>query len=97
MKKVKRSDGTITIVNEKFLDSVLEEGGELLGDHIIDRTPPVVTEEDLAADLKRQKANEAKRYLAETDWYAVRKAETEKEIPADILAKRAQARLDASE
>ena len=39
----------------------------------------------------------ARRYLAETDWYVTRKAETGTAIPDDILTKRAQARLDASE
>ena len=59
-----------------------------------------------ASDKTTQEATEATRvnlvatgsnYLKDTDWYATRKAETGKEIPADILAKRAQARLDASE
>ncbi len=39
----------------------------------------------------------AKRYLVETDWYVSREAETSKAIPSDVLAKRAQARIDASE
>ena len=39
----------------------------------------------------------AKKYLAETDWYVTRNAETGKAVPDDILAKRAQARLDAGE
>ena len=30
------------------------------------------------------------------DWYTARKAETGKEIPEDVLALRAQARIDAS-
>jgi len=36
-------------------------------------------------------------YLNETDWYAWRKAETGTAIPGEVLTKRAQARLDASE
>lgn len=39
----------------------------------------------------------AKQYLIDTDWYVTRKAETGKEIPSDILAKRVQARKDASD
>ena len=37
-----------------------------------------------------------KKYLADTDWYVSRKAEAGTEIPADVLALRQQARLDAS-
>ena len=38
----------------------------------------------------------AKQYLESTDWYVTRKAEADIAIPADILALRQQARLDAS-
>ena len=37
----------------------------------------------------------ARQYLRETDWYVVRKTEVGTEIPADIQAKRLQARIDA--
>ena len=47
--------------------------------------------------LGRTFGNAAKQYLRDTDWYAIRKAETGKDIPTDIKTKRAQARLDASE
>ena len=36
-------------------------------------------------------------YLTATDWYVHRKAETGTAIPSDVLTKRAQARIDASE
>ena len=39
----------------------------------------------------------ARQYLRDTDWYAIRKADSGKDIPTDIKTKRAQARLDASE
>ena len=97
MKRIKKSDGTIHTVNENFLDKILKTGDEILGDQSIDRTPPTITTKMLEDDLKRAKANEAKRFLAETDWYAHRKAETGKAIPEEILTKRAQARIDASE
>ena len=49
---------------------------------------------DITAEKKQQEeSNEAKAYLASTDWYAIRKSETAKEIPADVLSKRADARL----
>lgn len=35
----------------------------------------------------------AKKYLADTDWYVTRKAENGKEIPAEVSANRAAARL----
>jgi len=38
----------------------------------------------------------AKKYLDSTDWYVSRKAEADIAIPADVLALRQQARLDAS-
>ena len=37
-----------------------------------------------------------KQYLKDTDWYVARKSETGKDIPSDVLTKRAQARIDAS-
>ncbi|MFJ2455288.1 hypothetical protein ACIOWK_26750, partial [Pseudomonas protegens] len=39
-----------------------------------------------------QKAQEARKYLQQTDWLVVRKLETGKEVPADIAEKRAEAR-----
>jgi hypothetical protein len=51
---------------------------------------------DAAVAAAATKAN-AKAYLAATDWYVVRKAETGTEIPQEISDLRAQARLDADE
>ncbi len=96
MKRVKKADGTIHTVNEKYLSSVLKDGDEVLTDQTIDKTPPTITAEMVENDLKRLKADEGKKYLAKTDWYAHRKAETGKGIPSSILEKRAQARIDAS-
>jgi len=36
----------------------------------------------------------ARDYLAETDWYTIRKSEIGTEVPADVLTKRAKARAD---
>lgn len=52
------------------------------------KDPPPPTAEELQAQANA----EARAYLASTDWYVVRKAETGTEIPADILAKRQAAR-----
>ena len=97
MKKVIKADGQINFVNEKYLDSVLEGTDTVDEDYVVDRTPPTITEEDIAADNQRTIRNTAKKYLADTDWYATRYAETGTAIPEDIAAARAQARIDASE
>lgn len=57
----------------------------------------ILTAEQIAAGESIRKKISAIQYLKETDWYAARKAETGKAIPDDILTKRAQARLDASD
>ena len=49
----------------------------------------IVEEGDTVEDMENY---EARRYLAETDWYVTRKAETGKAIPDDILTKRQEAR-----
>lgn len=48
-----------------------------------------VLEAERAAEDARQ---EARAYLAETDWMVVRQAETKKAIPADVKKRRAAAR-----
>lgn len=96
MKKVIKANGDINFVNEKYLNSVLEEGDSVDEDYVVDKTPPTITEEDIAADNQRVIRDAAKKYLSETDWYVTRKAETGTAIPDDILTKRAQARIDAS-
>jgi len=40
---------------------------------------------------------EARAYLASTDWYIVRKQETGKDVPAEVLTKREEARLSVIE
>jgi hypothetical protein len=57
----------------------------------------ILTAEQIAEGESIRKKISAIQYLKETDWYATRKAETGKAIPDDILTKRAQARLDASD
>jgi len=41
---------------------------------------------------KIQNEYDARQYLAQTDWYVVRSIETGKDIPEDVLKKRAAAR-----
>lgn len=54
---------------------------------------PEPTEEEKA----QTEISELESYLKSTDWYAVRFAETGKEIPTEIREKREQARLRISE
>lgn len=96
MKKVIKANGDITFVNEKYLSTVLEEGDAIDESYVVDKTPPTITEEDIAADNQRTIRNTAKKYLADTDWYVTRYTETGTAIPEDIATARAQARIDAS-
>ena len=57
------------------------------GKPVLQDLPPPTAEE-----LQSQKNAEARAYLASTDWYVVRKAETGTEIPADVIAARQAAR-----
>jgi hypothetical protein len=51
-----------------------------------------LTPEQVAESILNQQKYEARQYLASTDWYAARLAETGTAIPADVLAQRQQAR-----
>tara|TARA_Y100000310_G_C20595522_1_gene770303 strand:- start:90 stop:386 length:297 start_codon:yes stop_codon:yes gene_type:complete len=86
-------DGVVTYINPEF-EKILD-GTESSPTPTLNSDAPKPDATEIALDLKRVKAHEAKRYLAETDWYASRKAETGKAIPDDVLAKRVQARIDA--
>ena len=95
-----KEDGTIVQINPKYVDIVdgKESPAEPAGKSIYGTegvTAPKPTATEYAKQEKRVKAHAAQRYLSETDWYVYRKAETGKEIPSDILDKRAQARTDA--
>jgi|TARA_R110000737_G_C14464941_1_gene465693 hypothetical protein len=60
-----------------------------------ERMTPPTAEQIIEGEAIRLKLV-AKQYLRDTDWYVSRKAEANIAIPADILAARQQARLDAS-
>ena len=95
-----KEDGTIVQINPKYVDIVdgKESPAEPAGKSIYGTEgvkPPKPSKTEIEKQEKRVKAHAAKRYLQETDWYVHRKAETGKEIPSDILAKRQQARTDA--
>lgn len=88
----------MTIENEKFKEEFKEKYGiyPVTDEDIPDEEKFVLTSEQILQAEKATKVSAAMEYLKQTDWYAHRKAETGKAIPEDILAKRAQARIDAS-
>ena len=60
-----------------------------------ERITPPTAQQIIEAEAIQLKLT-AKNYLKDTDWYVSRKAEAGTEIPADVLALRQQARLEAS-
>lgn len=52
----------------------------------------MITAQDKARQKQERINAEARRYLAETDWYVTRFAETSQPIPEDIAALRQAAR-----
>ena len=63
---------------------------------IPDNEKVIITAEQIEAGEPIRRRMTAIQYLKDTDWYAARKAEAGIAIPADILALRQQARIDAS-
>ena len=54
---------------------------------------PEFTDAEIAANAQREINQENLAYLASTDWYVIRKADTGTAVPTDILDARAAARL----
>ena len=65
-------------------------------DYISESEKIDISKEEVLRLENISKKQKAKQYLIDTDWYVVRKAETGIDIPEDILEKRIQARLEAS-
>ena len=89
-KMVTRADGQVTYVEDAFLDSVVQEGDTVEDMPVLERQEP--TAEEIANNLVAMQNYDARKYLAETDWYVTRKTETGKAIPDDIVTKRQEAR-----
>lgn len=88
-------NGITHYINPKFEKSFNGEE-EVTKVHVVNPLfIPPTTEEIQQYELNQKRLN-AKKYLLETDWYITRQAETGTPIPEDILLKRAQARIDAS-
>tara|TARA_R110000803_G_scaffold79057_3_gene144473 strand:+ start:3527 stop:3832 length:306 start_codon:yes stop_codon:yes gene_type:complete len=54
---------------------------------------PEYTDAEIAANAQREINQENLAYLADTDWYVIRKADTGTAVPTDIVDARAAARL----
>jgi len=54
------------------------------------------SEEEISQNQILHRVFIAKKYLTETDWYVTRFSENGTPIPEDVLTKRNQARIDAS-
>ena len=89
-KKVTKANGKVSYVEEAFVGSVVEEGDTVEDMPVLERQEP--TAEEIANNLVASQNYDARKYLAETDWYVTRKAETGKAIPDDIATKRQEAR-----
>ena len=70
----------------------LEENHNYIDEDGITSFKDFRTDEQIAVDDQDRISVEAKRYLDDTDWYIVRKYETDKDIPQEILEKRAEYR-----
>ena len=93
VERVNPDTGQITMINPKFLSIV--DAAEVIPE-VHSALAHIPTAEDIAAVEAQLLKDKAKQYLRDTDWYVSRKAEADIAIPADILALRQQARLDAS-
>jgi hypothetical protein len=88
----------ITISEEEH-DRILDEAtkqnklisGDENGNPILVDPPPPAPEE-----IKRQRIKELERYLASTDWYVIRFADTGEAIPLEIKEARQSAREEIS-
>lgn len=92
---IREIDGITHYVNPKY--EKIFDGTEVSEEvHTVNPlfTPPTAEEIEQYETFTR--ITNAKKYLSETDWYVTRQAETGTPIPEDVLLKRAQARIDAS-
>jgi hypothetical protein len=84
---IHHEDGSIEnrAVNADELNAISREAEK-------DSVKLVLTPEQVAESILAQQKYQARNYLASTDWYAARLAETGTAIPADVLEQRQAAR-----
>jgi hypothetical protein len=85
--KIEHPDGSVEYLaaNAEELIAISKEAEK-------NSIPLILTPEQIAESILNQQKYQARQYLASTDWYAARKAETGTAIPADVLEQRQQAR-----
>ena len=94
-KMVTRADGQVTYVEDAFLDSVVQEGDTVQDMPRLERQEP--TTEEIANNLVASENYDARKYLADTDWYVTRKAEKSTAIPSAITTHRDAVRTKQAE
>jgi hypothetical protein len=72
---------------------IVNTNGNLSVDETKLATSNTVKQQKLQAKNQKKTNEESKAYLASTDWYVIRKSETNVAIPADVVTARAAARL----
>ena len=88
MKHYKNTKGQVFGFDNDQLHLVTDDMVEMTDAEFNEFCNPTPTPEQLAEQAKA----EALRYLADTDWYAVRLTETGVAIPEEVSIKRAEAR-----
>ena len=94
MKKVTKANGLVTFVNVDYIDEIVEEG-DVVEDIVKDENQVIdagFSEQEMADYNQRMTNQESLKYLADTDWYVIRKQEKGTPIPEDILQKREESR-----
>lgn len=91
-------DDAIEISDEKYKE-LMDGAATGLMISSDDRGNPILKQQDEPSDAEKaeRRNRRARNYLAETDWYVVRKMETGAEIPQEILDARSAARLSVTE
>ena len=84
-------DGVTVHTNANYDAIALEAQTESETDGVI------LTAEEIERANTSEANHVARQYLASTDWYITRQAETGVEVPSDILTKRAEARASVTE
>lgn len=87
---------TLNLVDTEDLHTFIDEEGNEYPLEEYCRTLKIIPYAELRLSQEQLQAQvnaEAKEYLASTDWYVTRFAETGKEIPVEVKIKRDEARL----
>lgn len=83
-------DVHMSIINKANRDGKLIKG-DIDGNPVLINPPPPTKEE-----VTKQRISELETYLSETDWFAIRYADTGEVIPSEIKQKRQDARNEIS-